>query len=268
MKPSRLYISILIGGIIAISGCVQEQPPASPVALEGIRVADIMPTIGQESLPVISFLMTTYLVDEKGAKVVRGCLDDLAVQPIRFRSEEAFEKNGLFASMGVGLQIHPLVECFRRPGIRQREQGRLAMNPGYELSFGAVSVLESQEVTSFEADGSETKTVLSNGRLSWSLSARRDSAVSGRIAAMFEPVFTPWAVEQWSKLDDLSLKMTRRFEAGRFGALLRMGDFIALGPRHNSIDEFTDIERLLFVSPEEPDKFRIYIILCVDAETG
>jgi hypothetical protein len=268
MKPSRVYISIVILWITVLSGCAEEQSSKPPIALEGIRVGDLMPTVGQEPLAVISFLMTTYLVDEQGTLMVQACLDDLSAQPIRFRAEEAFEKNGLFAAMGIGLQIHPLVECFRRPGIRQWGQGRLAMNPGYELSFGDVSVLGSQEITSFEADGSDTKAVLANGRLGWSLSARPDSAVPGRIAAMFEPVFTPWAVEQWSKLDDLSRKMTHRFEAGRFGALLRAGDFIVLGPRHAAIDEFTDLERLLFVQPEEPDTFRIYVILCVDAELG
>ncbi|NLK40503.1 MAG: hypothetical protein GX298_00415 [Planctomycetes bacterium] len=266
MKQRWVYSVILSFWIWTASGCVNEPSPVQPIVLEGIKLADIMPTVSEQPPPVTSFLMTTYLVDQQQVAALRVCMESFSTQAFRYKAIKAFESNGLFAAKGSGLQIHSLIECFRQQGVRQIGQGRLAMNPGYELPFGAVAISGSREITWVTADNLETKTFLANGTLCWLLKTQKDQYSPGRILASVEPVFTPWTVQQLLEMDDFALKMAHRFDAGRFEALLRESDFMVLGPRHDSIDEFTELERLLFVTPDARTKFRMYVIVCVDAE--
>ena len=257
-----LYIAILM----LLAGCGGDQVRRPSAAVSGVTIAEILPTVTETPMPVLSFMMTTFLVDAEHFESVQACFYDLSQDTVRFRDKEAFASNGFFAAMGVGMLLGPMDGCLGRRGIQRIGQASLMMNPGFDLSFGDVHIHETQSVDYYTVEGEKNTTSFRSGTLSWTLLAEPDPDYPRRIRATIEPVYTPWAAQSWAGSDVLARHMVRHFETGRFDVPLRVSDFIVLGPRHSSLDKFTAFERLFFGSPGESNTIRFYVILCLGTE--
>ncbi len=264
MKLWTIYISI---GLL-LAGCLEQQQQAHPSAasIDGLTLADVMPKTRENSIPVISFLVTSYEVDLQQAQAVRDCQAALSEQPIRFRDKEAFSINGFYAVVGSGMQISSVNACLERAASRRFSQANLVLNPGFEQTFGQVVIADRAVVDYRGTEGQVLSDSLVEGTLSWALTPEVGPGFPGRIQVTVEPIFIPWAAQRWSAWGQVTEKMTRRFESGKFEMTLGPADFVIIAPRHTDIEQFTAFERLLFLPPGRSDTIRFYALVCLGAE--
>jgi hypothetical protein len=212
------------------------------------------------------FMVTTFLVDEERAASIRSCYESLPQGAIRFLDKKAFETNGFFASQGTGMQAGTVARCLSQMGAEESGRASLILGPGLEMPFSEV-FLDEERPLSYTADGGGSETVtLQYGTLGWTLTARPDATIPGRVHARIQPVFTPRGLLNWPGAEHYAQKMEHRFGAGRFDVSLREADFVVLGVARDSFEEMTTFERLLFLHPGRHDKTRLYVVYCVKAE--
>lgn len=256
---------IIIALAAMLAGCGGEVEPILQPSVEGITMADLQSTVTESPAPVLLFMVTTYLVQESHLEAVRSCYEILPQDPIRFRDKEAFEANGLFASLGSGMMMGPVGSCLVRMGAEQLGNASLILNPGAEMPFTASSIDE--RMVSYIVEESREKTVpLYNGTLSWTLTARPDPASPRRARIRVEPVFTPRGIMNWPGAESFAQKMSYRFETAGFDVLLREADFVILSVNRDALEEMTTLEKLLFLHSGRQDKVRLYAIVFIKAE--
>jgi hypothetical protein len=258
---------LILAVTIVMAGCVEHEAaaPRRPLAIDGLTLADLQPTVAETQPPVLMFMVIGYLADEPHAEAVRGCFDSLPQSPIRFRDKTAFEANGLWAAHGTGMAMGPVGDCLLRMGAEQYGQTALMLNPGMNSAFSKVFIDE-QAVAYVSAEGDKRTVSLRNGVLGWVLTAQREATAAGRVRVTIKPVFSPQGIMNWPGAERLAQQLGHRFEDLGFEVLLGEADFVMLSVNRDAFDEMSELERLLFMHPGKRDKVFIYAIICAQVQ--
>jgi hypothetical protein len=256
---------ILVGAVLA-AGCAEPVAQRDSASVEGVTLGELMPPERTRRASVMHFWVQMYVMDTDHAAAVRECYTPLSEGGIRFLDYQAFVDNGFFAAMGIGSQAGPLADCLRRMGARQYGQANLVTDAGEETPFWQVYI-DKATVSYTAVDEGQTEITLLDGDLSWSLTARLDPTLPDRIRVRIRPVFLPRGLKYWPGAERLTQQMTSRFSEGRLDVSLRPAEFVVLATQHDTLDELTPLERLLFTHHEGREaRLRLFVIMFIKAE--
>jgi len=261
----RLLFFFILIPVVWMTGCDTPAPESLGPSVEGVTLADLRPDVMEKPMPVMLFLVTTYLVDAAYAEEMQSCYI-VAGGAIRFWDKKAFEENGFLAARGTGMQAGLVNACLVRLGAQRLGQTTLMLDAGTEVPFSETGVGQEQTVSYRTAGGGTAAVSLQNGRLGWHLTAQPNRDLSGQVSVQVVPVFVPQGIRNWPGAEEYVQKMAHRFNECRFDVSLREADFVLLSLKHDPEEELTAFQRLLFGQPGGKPQMRLYVISCVKAE--
>lgn len=235
-----------------VVGCKSHQQ--SEPRKEQVKIADLAPAKSDKtrfgrSLKTINFDIHIFEIPADNINRLHDLWQMLYIQPMRFNSFKAFQRNSLLIGYGQMRMWTMVNEEISTAGGKKIATASLLLTDGQPYDFTIDSLNRRQSISFISTDGSNQGATIGPGILTLRLKADKSPQTKDGCQLEVYPVFT---VPLKSPIEELTSRSKLRefvFSPAGFGLQMGIGDFVVFGPQRY-ISLLSTLDGLLFSKPQ------------------
>jgi hypothetical protein len=240
MTPMRRFTCLILISVfsLAFAGCQEDAKKKPDPSIDGITLADLMPTKREKKTASINLKIFTFHIPIANYPIVSQAFNILSKDQMRFSNYKSFHLNGFEAGLGT-IELWKFAgDTLKRAGARRSKTSSLIIHDDMGSDFLTGQIF-SQTVASYYAlDSTDTETTLPPGFIGWIIKSRVLAERRGMAQLKIQGIFKRQQNNRFSQIPGFDNGQIV-FKPSTIVAKINEGDFILLGPDPKTVRAYT-----------------------------